>query len=56
MTATLRRKQQGADLRIHARAGEGNRTLMTSLEGRWYGNRPTRSDVPAGLQGLSACE
>jgi hypothetical protein len=22
-----------------------------SLEGQWYGNRPTRSDVPAGLPG-----
>jgi hypothetical protein len=37
-------------------AGEGIRTLMTSLDGRWYKNPLTRSDVPAGLPGLSARE
>ena len=37
-------------------AGEGNRTLMTSLEGRWCRNRPTRDNVPAGRPGMNARE
>jgi len=40
-----------SDLGLHIGAGEGNRTLMTSLEGRWCRNRPVRSNVPAGLLG-----
>ena len=39
------------DLRFLVGAGEGNRTLMTSLEGRWCRDWPARGYVPAGPPG-----
>ena len=50
------RKRQGADLVVRVGAGEGNRTLMTSLEGRWCENPSTRNDVLTGLLASSARE
>ncbi len=36
------------------RAGEGNRTLMTSLEDRWCPNPPASGNVRTGLPGMRA--
>ena len=43
------RKRQGADLVVRVGAGEGNRTLMTSLEG-WGSAIELRPRHPAGCR------